>query len=463
MKMALVMSMAVFAAASGGALEIAAGEDATAEIQARIDAAFLAGGGEVRIPEGTHHVRGLRLRSGVMLHLERGAVLLASRDTAAYDDVFTNDAVEPLPVGDDNASGMAMNRYNRAVIRLHGATGASIIGEPGSAIDGDNGFNPDGEERYRGVHAICATDSTNLLFRGFEVRHAGNWAFRMVRCSNLVFERLTVLAGHDGVHCKACRNVRVEDCFLHTGDDCVAGYANEDLEVRRCDLSSACNILRLGGRRILVEHCVAHGPCEYVFRGSLTPEQKRDGLWDPDTVAGRHSTATFFLYFGDVTMPNPEGLVPGDILIRDCRVRNVARLIRYNHGHERWQRGLPLQSLRMERIEASGLSLPCALVGGIGEKRGEWPLDFEMSDCSLSFSEPVEEVFSCANVRSMALSNVAIAALPAADGAHDGRPPLVRSWDGATPELRLSGVSGADEALAFGDGGAWRCPMRRAP
>ena len=424
--------------------------NATELIQGAIDDAFRAGGGTVRVAPGLYSIRGIRLRGGVTLHLEGGAVFAASRVSSDFD-ILAADALEPVDPTASPEDEEALWRRSRAVIRLHRADGAAIVGEPGAVIDGCNGYDPDGEEGYRGVHAIHASECSNLVFRGFTVRHAGNWAFRNTRCEDLVFESLRVLAGHDGIHLRACRRARVENCFLHTGDDCVAGYGNEDVVVRGCDLSSACSAFRLGGCGILVENCHAHGPCEYLFRGSLTPQAKRDGLWDPAVVPGRHTMATFFLYYSDTGLPVQH--VPGDIVLRDCKVENAARLVRYNHGGERWQRGRPLASLALERIEATGLTLPIALNGDIGEKKGEWPLDFTMRDCALSFVAPVPEVFSVANARSMVLENVAVSV------SGDGDPPIVRSWDGSSPELSLQNVTGASTVPAFGEG-EWQCPMR---
>lgn len=427
--------------------------NATELVQGAIDDAFRAGGGTVRVAPGLYSIRGIRLRGGVTLHLEAGAVLAASRMSSDFN-VLDRDPLEPVDPADGAEDKESLWRRSRAVIRLHRAHGAAIIGEPGAVIDGCNGFDPGGEEGYRGVHAIHASDSTNLVFRGFTVQHAGNFAMRLTRCRDLAVERVTALAGHDGVHLRACRRARVENCVLHTGDDCVAGYGNEDIVVRGCDLSSACSALRLGGRGILVEKCHAHGPCEYVFRGSLTPQAKRDGLWDPAVVPGRHTMATFFLYYSDTGIPVSH--VPGDIVLRDCKVENAARLVRYNQGGERWQRGKALSSLALERVEASGLTLPVALNGGIGEKKGEWPLDFAMRDCSLSFARTPGEVFSTANVRSMALANVSVKCEPPADV------PLLVSWDGSVPELALQGVTGASPEPAFGEG-PYSCPMRGDP
>ncbi len=55
-----------------------------AAIQAQINAAFVRGGGTVNIPAGRHVVGQLDLKSGVELHLEKGAVLEGTSDRTAY-------------------------------------------------------------------------------------------------------------------------------------------------------------------------------------------------------------------------------------------------------------------------------------------------------------------------------------------------------------------------------------------
>ena len=440
--------------------------DATERIQAAIDDVFTHGGGRVVVGRGFYPIKGMRLRSGVTLYLESGAVLQASRDSSDFD-ILGKDGVEPVcaeayakgrthtwtpPRGAAERTsprphgGDALSVWNDAVIRILDAHDVSIVGEEGSIIDGANGFNPDGEEHYRGVHGISAHNSTNIVLRGFTVRHAGNWAMNLRYCADIVCERVTALGGHDGFHARGCDRVRVEDCFFHTGDDAIAGFNNCGMVVRGCDLSSACSAFRLGGKDVLIERCHAHGPCEYLFRGSLSPQAKRDGLWDPATVPGRHTMATFFLYLCDYSMPVRHQ--PGNIVIRDCRVENAARLVRYNFGGEVWQHARPLADIRMERISASGMWLPVALNGGTS-RDGDIPLSFVMTDSDLSFAKPQPEVFSVSNVRTLSLTNVVVSGVSA---------PLVRTWDGM-PEMKLSNVKGCLVETAKGNG-LFECPMR---
>ena len=134
--------------------------------------------------------------------------------------------------------------------------------------------------------------------------------------------------------------------------------------------------------------------------------------------------------------------------MRNCRVENCARFIRYNFGGETWQHARPLADIRFENVRATGLWRPLALNGGTNEEK-DLPLDFAMVDCTLGFSEPQPEVFSVANVRTLALTNVTVTGVSA---------PLVRSWDGR-PELKLENVSGAKKEIAEGTG-KYTCTMR---
>ena len=67
----------------------------TENIQAAIDAAFLAGGGRVVIPKGIFLTGGIRLRSNVTLYLESGAILKGSRSPEDYF-AYLDDKLEPI-------------------------------------------------------------------------------------------------------------------------------------------------------------------------------------------------------------------------------------------------------------------------------------------------------------------------------------------------------------------------------
>ena len=137
------------------------GKLCTKEIQSAIDTCFLAGGGEVVIPEGNFITGGLRLRSGVTLHLLENAHLIGSIDPEDYL-TYLKDEVEPISADDlemitptalpecQSRSAKPYSRWNNAIIRVINAKDVAIIGERGSVIDGRNCFDEKGEESYRG-------------------------------------------------------------------------------------------------------------------------------------------------------------------------------------------------------------------------------------------------------------------------------------------------------------------------
>jgi len=429
----------------------------TEKIQQAIDRAFLSGGGTVTLGGGLHLVKGIRLRSCVRLHLVSNAVLTGSRNAADYD-ILPNDLLEPFDpdafpsVRDAPKKGFSAMmrpgaRYNNAIIRIVSAHDVAVTGDAGSVIDGANSYDKFGEEGYRGVHGISVSYSTNVCFRGYTLQHTGNWGHRIDHAVGVRCENVTVLAGHDGFHVRHCNDVTVSDCRFHTGDDSIAGYDNVNVVVRRCDLSSACQAFRFGGTDVLIEDCFAHGPCKYLFRGSIPPQARRDGLWDPSIVPGRHSMAAFFVYFSSDRCPIRSP--PGNITVRNCRVENVARLLRYNFQDEGWQRGRPLAGMRFENVTATGLMLPIAASAGPASRGKVVPFTLELEDCSFSFARKQTELIAGRNIGCLDMRNVDVNGVEG---------PVLRSWEGST-DMKCKNVTGVQVSQEPGCE-AYRCHPR---
>lgn len=130
----------------------------TDAIQKAIDDCFLAGGGRVVIPCGVFLTGGLRIRSGVELYLESGAILKGSREAKDYFG-YREDKIEPVviqeevPSSDQRRRSMVpTSRWNNALIRALDAHDFAIIGEKGSYIDGCNAYDREGEHEYRNCY-----------------------------------------------------------------------------------------------------------------------------------------------------------------------------------------------------------------------------------------------------------------------------------------------------------------------
>lgn len=387
--------------------------DETKQIQSRIDAMAAAGGGRVSLPTGDHLVGSLLLKSGVELHLEKGARLLGSRNPDDY-------------ALDLSGRGYATNitkRWSRAMIRVIGAKDVAITGEPGSEICGRNCFDASGEEGFRGPHAITVFNSTNLLLRGYAVRDAGNYGFFARGCAKITVQNVEVRGGHDGFDFFFCEDVRVENCRIFSGDDCVAGFGNRRLTVRGCEVNSACSYFRLGGEDVLIEDCHGTAPAENPHRWSLSPEEKRMEMTPP--ASGRRTTLSVFTFFTSKRVEETSR----KIVFRNCRFAGVERLIHYNlSGSERWQQGRGLADVTFERVSVEGLSVPLVAYGV-----AESPLRLAVDACRLSFREPVRELIRGAHMGELDFSDVVVEGVEG---------PILLNWKGAAPQLNLRNATG---------------------
>ncbi len=378
----------------------------TGAVQAAVDHCFLAGGGEVRIPEGTWVIGGVILRSNITLHLLEGAVLKGSRNPDDYQG-YLADKITPLPKEwitdklwnrnvslwnpvilpeeDNEFYTIPGSRWNQAMLKAVNARNIRIIGEKGSVLDGSDCYDPLGEGDYRGPHAINLFYCDNVTFQGYTVKDSGNYAHSLFECTNITAEKVTALAGHDGIHFTRCDNVRILDCEFYTGDDCVAGFGNVNTIVRNCVLNSACSAFRFGGTNALIENCHIYGPCRYLFRGSLTKEERKTGI-KPSLEGHRNNMLSAFTYFADYSVKIDEQ--PGNIIVRDCRIDYADRFLHYNYsGNERWQQNRPLESIRFENIQATDISMPLTAYGS-----ADVPLRLTMKNIDISFRKGSEAV-----------------------------------------------------------------------
>ncbi len=405
MKEKLIVSIADFGAVPDAGLQ-------TDQIQAAIDHCFLKGGGEVQVPRGLYRTGGVRLRSRVTLHLLEGAVLEASRDWRDYD-ILDRDTIEPLPEG--KKYDRVRSRWNHGIIRACDAEDIAIIGETGSTIDGRDTYDPEGEEGYRGPHGINMFYCRNMTFRGYTLENTGNWAHCLYFCSNIDAKNLTVLGGHDGFHSRGGKNIDIEDCVFHTGDDCIAGCANINVTIRNCEMNTSCSDLRFGGTNVLVEHCKAWGPGIYGHRYTMTREEQAASA--PITAFHRHNTLGFFTYLAEDVITTP--CLPGNIIVRDCTVDNTDRFFQFNFsGSDKWQVGQPVKNVRFEDMKVTNIHMPI-----VAYSNDEVDTILEMRNMTYSMAEGCEmvDVIHAANFERISFHNVKFSNVKSGH--------IIKAWD----------------------------------
>jgi len=390
----------------------------TESIQKAIDYCFLQGGGEVVIPTGDYLVSSIRIRSNVTLRLEKDAHLIGSRNPRNYD--VKEDNIEPYNEEDmttevwspavgyesvENGSknmvkdgtidenikrdlvffNKCLSTWNNGVIKAVDARNIEIIFEEGAYIDGRDCFDETGEEHYRGPHAINMHRCENLNFKGVHIRNSGNWALALFNSKNITVENILVEAGHDGVHMTSCDNVTVRNSEFYCGDDCVAGIDNVNVLVENCVLNTACSAMRFGGTNAIIQNCKICGPAKYLFRGSLSEEEKRSGAM-PSGGDHRYNMLSLFTFYSDFS--REIRYTPSNIKVKDCTVENADRFLHYNFsGNEPWQRNEPLQSIQFENIEAKNIKNPVTAYGD-----ADCPISLEIKGCTMHFADDREDL-----------------------------------------------------------------------
>ena len=327
----------------------------TKKIQAVLDLCKT-GGGTVVIPKGRFYTAALYMHSDTTLYLESGAELYGSDDCNDYE-------VFPIPEGLPMRSDMELitqyygkpwDTYRRAIITAYGEKNISIIGEFDSAIDGQNCYDPDGEEHYRGPHVIFLSCCENVHLEGYTARHSGNFLHEANNCRNLTMRKVTCLGGSDGIHLHCTEDALIEDCLFKTGDDTIAGINIKNLLVRRCILNTSCNVFRMGGTNIRVEDTYAYGPGYYPHRMTVV-KGKGDEL--PRTE-GRHNMLSLVDYFASTNFPS----TPSDIHFKNCVIENTNNIL-YQTAKGPLQSGTALGLFELENVIFTDLAQSSAPVG----------------------------------------------------------------------------------------------------
>ncbi|HBF28501.1 glycoside hydrolase family 28 protein [Rhizobium sp.] len=227
--------------------------DNTAGIQVVIDRVSEAGGGMVTLQAGLHVVGGLRLKSGVELHLSEGAVLKPIPDYEAYAD---------------NIVDVIAEKSNRAMIVASRVQDIAITG-PGRIDAGGDHFIT-GDDAVVGTfipaefrpRVLVVEYCRNVRLHRLEVLNSPMWTLHFVDCEDLSVQNVRVinnrrLPNTDGMVLDACRRATIENCHINTADDgiCLKTSAGpdgqaigrcEDIVVRNCTVSSVSCALKIG-------------------------------------------------------------------------------------------------------------------------------------------------------------------------------------------------------------------------
>ncbi|XP_056697105.1 probable polygalacturonase isoform X1 [Spinacia oleracea] len=180
------------------------------------------GGAELIVPPGKWLTGSFNLTSNFTLYLDKDAVLIASQDESEWP------VLPPLPSygkGRDDTDG----RFSSLIF---GTNLTDVVITGGNAtIDGQGAYwwekFKKKELKLTRPYLIEIMFSDQVQIFNLTLLNSPSWNVHPIYSSNVIVQGLTILApvdspNTDGINPDSCTNVRIEDNYIVSGDDCIA-------------------------------------------------------------------------------------------------------------------------------------------------------------------------------------------------------------------------------------------------
>lgn len=106
------------------------------------------------------------------------------------------------------------------IIHAENASDIKILGR--GILDGTTNNEIRGESRYRFIHL---QNCKNITIEGIVLEDSHSWQIVPINCDNVSVRNTKILSDNgsdDGIDIVRSRNVKIENCFIRTKDDCIA-------------------------------------------------------------------------------------------------------------------------------------------------------------------------------------------------------------------------------------------------
>jgi len=254
-------------------------DNARTAIQKAIDACAGAGGGMVYLPPGEYTSGALRLHSHVRFYIEAGATIFTSSDPKDFNKgpLLYGEDIEDISIeGRGTIEGQAeyfwrLSDYDDPLIHenavLMQAQGKPLMrpfpkGYPNGAI-------------Y--PHIILLIRCKDVRIAGISILHSQGWTIVPYACERVVIDGIYLYNSlkegvwADGIDPDGCKDLRIINSTIITGDDAIVFYSSdirgvarpcENITISNCRLSSASSALKFCDcnknciRNVTVDNCV---------------------------------------------------------------------------------------------------------------------------------------------------------------------------------------------------------------
>lgn len=219
-----------------------------------------AGGGTIYVPAGKFLTGAIQLASNTNLHIDAGAVVLFSQDPEDYPIVHSRwegeegDVYSPLIYG-ENIENVSITGFG--------------------TLDGQGErwwrMHLDNKLKYPRPRFICFQQSERVLIEGVKIINSPAWTINPIRCNNVVVDGITIKnpadsPNTDGINPDSCRNVRISNCYISVGDDCIAIKSGVEYGKYRipCENITITNCTMLDGHGGVVIGSEMSGSIRYI-------------------------------------------------------------------------------------------------------------------------------------------------------------------------------------------------------
>lgn len=238
-------------------------------IQKAIDACSAAGGGQVLVPAGHVFLSGpFNLKSFIELKVEAGAKILASPD----EKVYTKSAFrENKGEGTIWIGGEKLEQVSITGNGIIDGNGISFMGEElkdSYVLKPFNIIDPR-------PHLLTLIGCKKLNIEGITFQNSAYWTIHLIGCNDVSISNITLLnsikiRNSDGIDLDHSKNVRITNCYIESGDDCIClknrreyeEYgACENIVVSNCTMTSSSCAIKIGSENmdrisnVLINNC----------------------------------------------------------------------------------------------------------------------------------------------------------------------------------------------------------------
>ncbi|AMO85307.1 Exo-poly-alpha-D-galacturonosidase precursor [Solibacillus isronensis B3W22] len=241
----------------------------TSAIKRAVEACSQGGGGTVYVPAGVFVTGAIELKSNMHLHLEAGSELLFSNDREDY------------PVISSRWEGASRDVYMSCIYACH-AKNIAITGF--GTLNGQGAYwwklFKEDALAYPRPNLVSFDHCERVHVEQVKMIDSPSWTVHPNDCDNVTISAVSIVnpansPNTDGINPESCRNVRISDCSIDVGDDCIAiKSGTEDAErVIPCENITITNCTMLHGhggvvfgsemsgdiRNVVVSNCIFEG------------------------------------------------------------------------------------------------------------------------------------------------------------------------------------------------------------